>query len=151
MATGDALWLSLALYGDNDIPAAYFDAACAVVETAHDDSMWRVWWSHAEQHDLVIEIAYTLRAERSRVTARQGRAWVSFRRNGSRFRRLNKGGLAHLAATDLEAVLTLVSTSLNLPTPPRVPRAAHATSPTEREEAARARLEVLRQRHRKRP
>lgn len=151
MATGDALWLSLALYGDNDIPAAYFAAACAAVETVHGDPMWRAWWSHAEQHDLVIEIEYTSRAERSRVTARKGRARVSFRRNGSRFRGLNKGGLAHLAATDLEAVLTLVSTSLSLPTPPRVPRPAHATPPTGREEAARARLEELRQRHRKRP
>lgn len=81
---------------------------------------------------------------------RKGRAWASFRRNGSRFRGLNKGGLAYLAATDLEAILTLVSTSLSLPTPPQVPRPAHATPPTNRNDAARTRLEELRQRHPKR-
>ncbi|MEV6653736.1 hypothetical protein [Streptomyces sp. NPDC051219] len=151
IVTGDASWLSVALHGDNDIPAAYFDAAGTVVDMVHDDPQWRAWWSRAEQRHLDIEIEYTSQAERSRVTTRKGRAWASFRRNGSRFRGLNKGGLAHLAATDLEAILTLVSTSLSLPTPPQVPRPAHATPPTKRDDAARARLEKLRQRHRKRP
>lgn len=151
IATRDAPWLSLALHGDNDIPPAYFDAAGAVVDMVHNDPQWRTWWSHAEQRDLDIEIEYSSQSERSRVTTRKGRAWASFRRNGSRFRGLNKGGLAYLAATDLEAILTLISTSLSLPTPPPVPRPAHATPPTRRGDAARARLEELRQRHRKHP
>jgi hypothetical protein len=151
IVTGDSPWLSLALHGENEIPAAYFDAAGAVVDMVHDDPQWRTWWSRAEQRGLDIEIEYTSQAERSRVTTRKGRAWASFRRNGSRFRGLNKGGLAYLAATDLEAILTLVATSLRLPTPPQVPRPVHATPPTRRDDAARVRLEELRQRHRKRP
>ncbi|WP_351231387.1 DUF4240 domain-containing protein [Streptomyces sp. NPDC002133] len=151
VVTGDVPWLSLALHGDSDIPVAYFDAAGTVVEMIHDDPQWRTWWSsRAEQRDLAIEIEYTAQAERSSVTARSGVAWASFRRNDSRFRGLNKGRLANLAAADLEAVLALVSSSLSLPTPPQVPRPAQATPPTRREDAARARLEELRQRHRKR-
>ncbi|MFF3244245.1 hypothetical protein ACFYWY_11030 [Streptomyces sp. NPDC002870] len=150
IVTGDVPWLSLALHGDTDIPAAYFDAAVTVVEMVQGAPQWRTWWSRAEQRDLDIEIEYTSQAERSCVTTRKGRAWASFRKNGSRFRGLNKGGLAYLAATDLEAILTLVSTSLSLPTPPQVPRPAHATPPTRRDDVARARLEELRQRHRKR-
>ncbi|WP_078503905.1 DUF4240 domain-containing protein [Streptomyces viridochromogenes] len=151
IVTGDFPWLNLALHGENDIPAAYFDAAGAVVDMVHDDPQWRTWWSRAEQRGLDIEIEYISQAERSRVTTRKGRAWASFRRNGSRFRGLNEGGLAYLAATDLEAIFTLVATSLSLPTPPHVPRPAHATPPTRRDDAARARLEELRQRHRRRP
>ncbi|WP_079085101.1 DUF4240 domain-containing protein [Streptomyces dysideae] len=150
IAAGDTPWLTLALHGDRDIPAAYFDAVGAVIGMVQGDPQWRTWWSRAEQRDLAIEIECTSQAERSSVTARSGRAWASFRRNDSRFRGLNKGGLAYLAATDLEAILTLVSTSLSLPTPPQVPRPAHATPPTRRDDAARSRLEELRQRHRKR-
>ncbi|WP_078491618.1 DUF4240 domain-containing protein [Streptomyces yerevanensis] len=149
IVTGDTPWLNLALHGDNDIPAAYFDAVGTVVEMLHDDPQWRTWWSSAKLRDLDVEIEFTSQAERGRVTTRKGRAWASFRRNGSRFRGLNKGGLAYLAATDLEAILTLVSTSLSLPTPSQVPRPAHATPPTRRNDAARARLEELQQRHRK--
>ncbi|MFE5853510.1 DUF4240 domain-containing protein [Streptomyces sp. NPDC056500] len=144
-------WLSLALHGDIDIPTAYFDAANSAVDMVHKDPQWSTWWSHSEQRDLNIEIAYTSLAERSHVATRKGRAWASFCKNGSRFRGLNKGGLAHLAATDLEAVFARVSTSLNLPTPPQVPRLAHATPPTRQNDAARTRLEELRQRHRRRP
>ncbi|MFP1628973.1 DUF4240 domain-containing protein [Streptomyces sp. 5K101] len=149
--TADFPWLSLALHGDNDIPVAYFDAAGTVVELMRSDSQWRTWWSRAEQSDLAIEIEYGSRTERNSVTTRKGRAWASFRRNEARFRGLNKGALAYLAATDLEEVFTLVSTSLSLPTPPQVPRPAQATPPTRRTEAARARLEELRQRRHKRP
>ncbi|WP_149831042.1 DUF4240 domain-containing protein [Streptomyces tailanensis] len=151
IAAGHAPWLSLALHGDNDIPAAYFDAACSVVDMVHHDPQWRTWWSRAEQRDLNIEIEYTSKAERSRVTTRKGRAWASFRRNDSRFRGSNKGGLAYGAATDLEAIFTLVASSLSLPTPPQVPHPAHATPPTRRDDAARARLEELRKRHPKHP
>jgi hypothetical protein len=112
IVAGGAHWLSLALHGDINIPAAYFDAAGTVVDMVHDDPQWRTWWSRAEQRDLDIEIEYTSLAERGHVTTRKERAWASFRRNGSRFRGLNKSGLAYLAATDLEAILTLVSTSL---------------------------------------
>ncbi|MET9039434.1 DUF4240 domain-containing protein [Streptomyces mirabilis] len=150
VATGYAPWLSLALHAENDIPAAYFDAAGAVVDVIHHDPQWRTWWSRAEQRDLDIEIEYTSQAEYSRVTTRKRRAWASFRRSGSRFRGLNKGGLAYLAATDLEAIFTLVSTSLSLPTPPQVPRPAHATPPTRQGDATRARLEELRRRRHER-
>jgi hypothetical protein len=151
MVKADAPWIILALHGDSDIPAAYFDAAGTVVEKVQGDPQWRSWWSRAEHRDLTIEIEYAAQAERSSVTVRRGQAWASFRRNDSRFRGLNKGGLAYLAVTDLEAVLTLVSTSLSLPTPPPVPRPAHATPPTRRADAAQARLEELRRRHRNRP
>ncbi|MET8965463.1 hypothetical protein ABZX69_39410 [Streptomyces sp. NPDC004074] len=149
LATRDTSWLSLALHGDNDIPTTYFDAAGAVVDMIHADPQWRTWWSRAEQRDLDIEIEYTSQAERSRVTTRKRRAFASVRRNGSRFPGLNKGRLTHLAATDLEAIFTHVSTSLSLPTPPQVPRPAHAIPPTKQDEATHARLEELRQRHRK--
>lgn len=109
----------------------------------HDDPHWSAWWSCAEQRDLDIEIEYTSRAERSRFTTRKGRAWALLCRTGSRFRGLSKGGLVYLAATDLEAVSAFVSTSLSLPAPPPVPRPAHATPPTRRDDAARARLEEL--------
>jgi hypothetical protein len=144
-------WLNLALHGDNEIPSAYFDAAGTVVKMIHEDPRWRTWWSSAGQLSLEIDIDYTSQAETNRVTTRKGRAWASFRRSGSRFRGLNKGGLAYLATTDLEAVLALVSTSLRMPTPPEVPRPAHATAPTRRDDTARARLEELRKRHRERP
>lgn len=147
----DVPWLSLAMHSDNDIPAAYFETVDTVVEMFHADPQWRTWWSRAEQRDLSIEIEYTAQTERSNVTLRRGQAWASFRRNDSRFRGLNKSGLAALAVTDIEKILTLVSTSLSLPTPPQVPRPAHATPPTRKHDAARARLEELRQRHRKRP
>ncbi|MBB6421579.1 DUF4240 domain-containing protein [Streptomyces sp. AK010] len=151
IAEKDTPWLIVAVHGDRDIPTAYFDAADTVVEMVQGDPQWKTWWSRSATHDLAIEIEYTSQAERSSVTTRRGRVQASFRRNDSRFRGLNKGGLAYLAATDLEAVLTLVSTSLRLPSPPEVPRPAHATPPTRRDGVARARLEELRQRHRKRP
>ncbi|MFF7947334.1 DUF4240 domain-containing protein [Streptomyces griseorubiginosus] len=141
-------WLNLALHGDNEIPSAYFDAVGTVVETIHDDAQWRTWWSSTEQLSLEIDIDYTSQAESSRVTTRKGRAWASFIRSGSRFRGLNKGRLAYLATTDLEAVFALVSTSLRMATPPQVPRPAHATPPTRQDDTARARLEELRRRHR---
>ncbi|MFE4826787.1 DUF4240 domain-containing protein [Streptomyces sp. NPDC056672] len=149
-STAETSWLNLALHGDSDIPAAYFDASGTVVETVQGDAQWCTWWAHAEQHELIIEIEYASKMEHSSVTTQRGRVWASFRRNDSRFRGLNKAGLAYLAATDLEAVLTLVSTSLSLPAPPKVPRPAHATPPTRRDDSARARLEQLRQRHPKR-
>jgi hypothetical protein len=151
VAEEDTPWLILAVHGDRDIPTAYFDAAGTVVKMVQGDPQWKTWWSRSAKHDLAIEIEYTSQAERSSVTTRRGRVQASFRRNDSRFRGLNKGGLAYLAATDLEAVLTLVSTSLSLPSAPQVPRPAHAILPTRRDDAARARLEELRQRHRKRP
>ncbi|QUC61557.1 DUF4240 domain-containing protein [Streptomyces sp. A2-16] len=150
-ATGNARWLSLALHGDHDIPTAYFDAACTVVEMIHDDPQWRTWWSHADQLSLEIDIDCTSQEEGSHVTTRKGQTWASFRKSGSRFRGLTKGGLSYLAAMDMEAVFALVSTSLRMPTPPQVPRPAHATPPTSRDDTARARLEELRRRHRKNP
>jgi hypothetical protein len=151
IAKSETPWLNLALHGDNEIPSAYFDAAGTVVEMIHDDPQWRAWWSSAEQLSLEIDIDYTSQAENSRVATRKGRAWASFRRSGSRFRGLNKSRLAYLATTDLDAVLALVSTSLRMPTPPQVPRPAHATAPTRQDDTARARLEELRQRHREGP
>ncbi|MEU6496310.1 DUF4240 domain-containing protein [Streptomyces sp. NPDC046984] len=147
IAMKDISWLNLALHGDNDIPAAYFDAAGTIVDMIHDDPQWRTWWSRAKQRDLEIEIQYTSQAERSRVTTRKRRAFVSVRRNGSCFQGLNKGRLAYLAATDLEAIFTHLSTSLSLATPPPVPRPAHEIPPTKQDEATHARLEELRQRH----
>ncbi|MDX3569297.1 DUF4240 domain-containing protein [Streptomyces sp. ID05-47C] len=145
----DFPWLSLAPHSENDIPTAYFETVGIVVEMIHTDPQWRTWWSRAEQRELSIEIEYTSQPERNNVTLRRGQAWASFRRNNSRFRGLNKNSLAALAVTDIEEILTLVSKSLGLPTPPQVPRPAHATPPTRKHEAARARLEELRQRHRK--
>ncbi|MGA4979858.1 hypothetical protein [Streptomyces cinereoruber] len=148
-AAGDTLWLNLAVHGEIDIPTAYYDAAGAVIEVVQNDPQWRAWWLHATQSELVIEIAYTTQEERGSVHTRKGRAWASFCRNRSRLRGLNKGGLAYLAAMDMEAVLTLVSTSLSLPKPPQVPLPVDATPPTRKDEAARARLQELRERHRK--
>ncbi|MFH9884214.1 hypothetical protein [Streptomyces bobili] len=147
----DFPWLSLAPHSDHDIPTAYFETVGTVVEMVHADPQWRTWWSRSEQRDLSIEIEYTSQPERNIVTLRRGTAWASFRRNGSRFRGLNKGGLAALAAADIQEILILVSTSLSLPTPPQVPRPVHAAPPTRKHEAARLRLEELRQRHRTRP
>lgn len=147
LTPGDRAWLTLALHGDIDIPRAYFDAACTTVDMVQNDSRWRTWWSHAEQGDLNIEIAYASLAERSHVATRKGRVWASFRKDGASFRGLNRGGLAYLAATDLDAMFALVSTSLSLPTPPQVPRLAQATPPTRQNAAARTRLRELRQRH----
>ncbi|GGW86877.1 hypothetical protein [Streptomyces galilaeus] len=147
----DFPWLSLAPYSDHDIPTAYFETVGTVVEMVHADPQWRTWWSRSEQRDLSIEIEYTSQPERNIVTLRRGTAWASFRRNGSRFRGLNKGGLAALAAADIQEILILVSTSLSLPTPPQVPRPVHAAPPTRKHDAARLRLEELRQRHRTRP
>ncbi|MEU6012345.1 hypothetical protein [Streptomyces sp. NPDC047453] len=53
-----ALWLNLALHGDGDIPAPYFDAAVAVAESINADPDWRTWWSSAERGELTIEIEF---------------------------------------------------------------------------------------------
>ncbi|MFF6906216.1 DUF4240 domain-containing protein [Streptomyces sp. NPDC012389] len=142
-------WIMFVLHSEDSIPAAYFDASGDVVEMIHKASQWKSWWSNAEQHSLTIEIEYVSQPESHGVTTRKGEAWASFRNSGSRFRGLNKGGLAHLAVTDLESALAFVSTALNLPVPPEVPRLARAVPPTRDNDGARARLEELRRRHRK--
>lgn len=72
LVAGGPIWLSFALHGDIDIPTAYFDAANTAVDMVHEDPQWRTWWSHAEQRDLNIEIAYASLAERSHIATRKG-------------------------------------------------------------------------------
>ncbi|MFB6840621.1 DUF4240 domain-containing protein [Streptomyces sp. NPDC056361] len=141
-------WIRLALHGTSDIPVAYFDAAGDVVQMIQDDPKWNAWWSPAEQRDLDIEIEYASLAERNSFSARGGMVWVSLRRKISHFRGLNSGGLAHLAATDIESALSRTAASLGIPVPPQVPIPAHAKPPTPNRDAARARLDELRKRHR---
>ncbi|MFF0445440.1 DUF4240 domain-containing protein [Streptomyces sp. NPDC004609] len=88
MAT-DVLWLSLALHGDGDIPAAYSEAAGTVVDMVQGDPQWITWWAGADQRDLSMEIEYTAQAERSKVAARpSARRPVRVRPSGSRSCRL---------------------------------------------------------------
>jgi hypothetical protein len=141
-------WLNLALYGDRDIPTAYFDAAVAIAETIHNDPHWRDWWSQAEQRELVIVVNYAAKSLRSSITARRGQTWASFRMDEARFRGRGAGALAHLAHTDMEMTFTQVSAALDIPLPPEVPRPADATPPTAESVAARERLAELRRHHR---
>ncbi|WP_422125797.1 class I SAM-dependent methyltransferase [Streptomyces graminilatus] len=141
-------WLSMALYGDNGIPTAYFDAMSGMVEAIHSDPRWCDWWAQAVQPALVIDINCTARSGRSRVNDRKGQTWASFRLDESRFRGWGAGGLAQLACTDMEIVFTRVSAALDLPLPAEVPRPANAVPPTAERVAARERLAELRRRHR---
>ena len=145
------LWLNVALHGTDDIPAPYFDAACALAESINADPHWRTWWSGTDQRDLTIDIEYGALPERSTVTVRKGQAWASFRMQASRFKGRTPGTLAYLAYTDMETVFARVSAELTTGAPPAVRQPANATPPTSESNAARKRLAELRSRHRTRP
>ncbi|MDV5143568.1 DUF4240 domain-containing protein [Streptomyces sp. SBC-4] len=80
VAAGNSPWLSLALHGEGDIPAAYFDTAGAVAGMVQDDPTWRMWWSRAEPREMTIEVEYAPRTDRSSFTLRKAQLWASFRR-----------------------------------------------------------------------
>ncbi|MDW4908989.1 DUF4240 domain-containing protein [Streptomyces sp. ADMS] len=144
-------WLDIALYGDRDIPTAYFDAAIAIAETIDKDPHWRDWWSQAEPRELTIAVNYAATSGRSSIATRRGQTWATFRMEESRFRGRGAGALAHLACTDMETIFVQVSAALNMPIPGEIPRPANATPPTPESVASRERLAELRKRHRTQP
>ncbi|MGQ4479346.1 hypothetical protein [Streptomyces sp. SAS_276] len=145
------LWLNVALHGADDIPAPYFDAACALAESINADPHWRTWWSGTDQRDLTIDIEYGTLPERSTVAVRKGQAWASFRMEASRFKGRTSSALAYLAYTDMGTFFAQVATELATGALPSVRRPANATPPTPQSNAARKRLAELRSRHRTQP
>lgn len=142
------LWLNLALHGEGEIPAPYFDAVSAVAESINADPDWRTWWSNTELGELTVEIEFGDRSDSASVSVRRGQAWASFRLEASRFKGNAPGTLAYLACIDLEAAFAQVSVELNTGAPPTVPFPANATPPTPKNQAARERLAQLRRRRR---
>ncbi|WP_433401929.1 DUF4240 domain-containing protein [Streptomyces sp. CA-146814] len=147
-ADGDVSWITFTLYGEPTVPAAYVDAAGAIVESLGDDPAWTAWWAGFSSGVLHIDIEYTPGDERGGVSSRKGHGRASFRRDSRKFRGLTPGNLAHLAYADLDHVGAQVAAALGLPGPPPTPRPAGAVAPTERAVASRERLAELRRRHR---